>query len=116
MRKAAFILAILLIYAPSFAVTKEKPRISGRDGHSLKVLVYSPDSSSSRKSTGVLWIHEGRYVTGMPSMEGIMGRPPALIEKYGAVVISPGYRLGEVWRLAILFLSAGIPASSLKDA
>ena len=36
MRKAAFILAILLICTPSLAIKKEKMRISGRDGHSLK--------------------------------------------------------------------------------
>ena len=98
MRKVSFILAILLICTPSFAIKKEKVRISGRDGHSLKVLVYSPDTLSSRKATGVLWLHGGGYITGMPSMAGMMGRPPALVEKYGAVVISPGYRLGKEGR------------------
>ena len=98
MRKALCILAILLICVPSFAMRKVKVLISSHDGHSVKVLVYSPDSPSEDRTTGVLWIHGGGYITGMPSMAGMMGRPPALIEKYGAIVISPGYRLGKAGR------------------
>ncbi len=42
--------------------------------------------------TGVLWIHGGGYITGMPEMAHFT-RARDLVIKYGAVVISPGYRL-----------------------
>mgnify|MGYP002621999698 FL=1 len=41
---------------------------------------------------GVLWIHGGGYITGMKEMV-YMGRAMDLVRKYGAVVVSPGYRL-----------------------
>ena len=44
---------------------------------------------------GILWIHGGGYMTGMASMVyASCGR--MLARKYGAVVVSPGYRLA--WR------------------
>ena len=42
--------------------------------------------------TGVLWIHGGGYATGMPEMV-YFTRAKDLVEKSGAVVISPDYRL-----------------------
>lgn len=41
---------------------------------------------------GVLWIHGGGYMLGMKEIV-FMGRAEALVKKYGAVVLSPGYRL-----------------------
>ena len=41
---------------------------------------------------GVLWIHGGGYVTGMKEMV-FMSRAVDLVERFGAVVVSPGYRL-----------------------
>ena len=41
---------------------------------------------------GVLWIHGGGYILGMKEMV-YMGRAVDLVKKYGAVVVSPGYRL-----------------------
>ena len=41
---------------------------------------------------GILWIHGGGYILGMKEMVYI-SRAISLVEKYGAIVISPGYRL-----------------------
>ena len=43
--------------------------------------------------TGILWLHGGGYISGMKSMAKWVGRPKELVRKYGAVVVSPGYRL-----------------------
>ena len=45
-----------------------------------------------RKAPGVLWIHGSGYITGMKEMVH-MSRAVNLVKKYGAVVVSPGYRL-----------------------
>lgn len=44
------------------------------------------------KTPGILWIHGGGYVTGMVGMV-YMSRAFPLVKKYGAVVVSPAYRL-----------------------
>ena len=44
---------------------------------------------------GLLWIHGGGYVLGMKEMV-YMSRAADLVRKYGALVVSPGYRLA--WR------------------
>ena len=41
---------------------------------------------------GVLWIHGGGYITGMPEMV-FFTQARSLAQRHGAVVISPGYRL-----------------------
>ena len=41
---------------------------------------------------GVLWIHGGGYATGMKEMV-FMSRAVDLVERFGAVVVAPGYRL-----------------------
>ncbi len=43
---------------------------------------------------GVLWIHGGGYITGMARMV-YMSRALPLVKKYGAVVVSPEYRLAK---------------------
>ena len=63
------------------------------DGRRMKLLVLSPaDKAPKEKRTGVLWIHGGGYVTGMAETVCI-SRAKALVKRYGAVVVSPGYRL-----------------------
>lgn len=57
----------------------------------MKLLVLRPDPAP-RNAVGILWIHGGGYVTGMASMV-YMSRALPLVKKYGAVVISPEYRL-----------------------
>ena len=59
----------------------------------LKLLILSPCTADEGIAhPGVLWIHGGWYVTGMSEMV-YMSRAKALVSKYGAVVISPEYRL-----------------------
>ncbi|MBQ6576913.1 MAG: alpha/beta hydrolase [Bacteroidales bacterium] len=102
--KAGTFLAAALIFLSLFplhaerGMKKEKAHVICKDGHRMKILIYSPDSPAEEPSTGVLWIHGGGYITGMASMAGMMGRPPALVKKYGAVVISPEYRLAKKGR------------------
>lgn len=59
----------------------------------LTLLILSPaDNKLGNKRPGVLWIHGGGYITGMASMVH-MSRAANLVKKYGAVVVSPEYRL-----------------------
>ena len=57
----------------------------------IPALILRPVKRSSI-SVAVLWIHGGGYVTGMKEMV-YMSRAVDLIKKYGATVVSPGYRL-----------------------
>ncbi len=45
-----------------------------------------------REAPGILWIHGGGYILGMKEMV-YMSRAVDLVKKFGAVVVSPGYRL-----------------------
>ena len=54
-------------------------------------LVLSPNEAPVL-ATGVLWIHGGGYILGMKEMVH-MSRVVDLVKKFGAVVVSPGYRL-----------------------
>lgn len=54
-------------------------------------LVLSPNEAPVL-ATGVLWIHGGGYILGMKEMVH-MSRAVDLVKKFGAVVVSPGYRL-----------------------
>lgn len=44
------------------------------------------------RATGVLWLHGGGYILGMKEMVH-MSRAVDLVKKFGAVIVSPGYRL-----------------------
>ena len=57
----------------------------------MKLLILSPKDTHTYR-TGVLWIHGGGYVTGMAGTVH-MSRARNLVRKYGAVVVSPAYRL-----------------------
>ena len=57
----------------------------------LPALVLSPTTVPVR-ATGVLWLHGGGYILGMKEMVH-MSRAVDLVKKFGAVVVSPGYRL-----------------------
>ena len=62
-------------------------------GRPMKLLVLRPAGGPRPGGRpGVLWIHGGGYVTGMAEMVHI-SRAAALTGKYGAVVVSPAYRL-----------------------
>ncbi|MBP1551432.1 MAG: alpha/beta hydrolase [Oscillospiraceae bacterium] len=64
------------------------------DETELELLVLRPtiNVKPKEKTTGILWIHGGGYVTGMAKMI-YMSRAIGLVKKYGAVVITPEYRL-----------------------
>lgn len=57
----------------------------------IPALVLSPEELSA-PAAGVLWIHGGGYISGMKEMVYI-SRAVELVKSFGAVVVSPGYRL-----------------------
>ncbi len=72
-----------------YTVEKKRIHSTGRD---IKVLILKPSCSKKNPSPGILWIHGGGYVTGMAGMI-YMSRALDLVKKYGAVVVTPEYRL-----------------------
>lgn len=62
--------------------------------HRMKLPVLRPtvNNQPKEKTPGILWIHGGGYAVGMASMV-FMSRAKRLVTEYGAVVISPEYRL-----------------------
>ena len=69
---------------------REIRHIPARTGHQ-KLIILRP-AGQQGPVPGILWIHGGGYMTGMAAMVyGSCGR--MLARKYGAVVVSPGYRL-----------------------
>ena len=73
--------------------TKETVRIPSC-GRQMKLLIFRPvkNAKSPSKTPGILWIHGGGYMTGMAEMI-YMSRALPLVKKYGAVVVTPQYRL-----------------------
>ena len=70
---------------------KSEKRYIPSSGGKMKIIVMHPKNQNSR-IPGILWIHGGGYSAGMAEMvHASCGR--MLAEKYGAVVISPDYRL-----------------------
>lgn len=61
-------------------------------GVPLRILRPTIAAKPAEKTPGILWIHGGGYATGMAAMV-YMSRAMALVKKYGAVVVSPEYRL-----------------------
>lgn len=73
--------------------TKTRRVVISSEGHPMKLLVLCPRGDAPAGGRpGILWIHGGGYLTGMPEMV-YMSRAKNLARKYGAVVVSPGYRL-----------------------
>ncbi len=60
---------------------------------SMKVILLRP-ADAAVSVPGILWIHGGGYVLGMASMVHF-SQGKMLAQKYGAVVISPEYRLAK---------------------
>lgn len=58
---------------------------------SIPALVLSP-KGGAQNAAGILWIHGGGYIAGMKEMVH-MSRAVDLVKRFGAVVVSPGYRL-----------------------
>lgn len=61
-------------------------------GVSLLILRPTKTAKDRAQTPGILWIHGGGYATGMAGMV-YMSRALNLVRKYGAVVVSPEYRL-----------------------
>lgn len=61
-------------------------------GVPLLILRPTKAAKESAQTPGILWIHGGGYVTGMAGMI-YMSRALDLVRKYGAVVVTPAYRL-----------------------
>ncbi|MBQ6834849.1 MAG: alpha/beta hydrolase fold domain-containing protein [Lachnospiraceae bacterium] len=60
----------------------------------LFILHPTINAKPKERTPGILWIHGGGYVTGMAQMI-YMSRAMDLVKKYGAVVITPEYRLSK---------------------
>ena len=67
------------------------PKASGGTG-SVSVPAGALAGAATGGAPGILWIHGGGYRIGMKEMV-YMGRAENLVRRFGAVVISPGYRL-----------------------
>lgn len=61
-------------------------------GMNMLVLQPTANRKPKDKTPGILWIHGGGYVVGMARMIYI-SRALNLVKKYGAVVVTPEYRL-----------------------
>ncbi len=75
---------------PDKEIKTKKIKIKAGDRF-IPALVLSAKNGAFNE-TGILWIHGGGYIMGMKEMV-YMSRAVDLVKKYGAVVISPGYRL-----------------------
>lgn len=75
---------------PDPAVRVRKLRIQTPHGN-IPALILSPKQTPVN-ATGVLWLHGGGYIAGMKEMVH-MSRAVDLVKRFGAVVLSPGYRL-----------------------
>ena len=76
-----------------YVVEKKKISSTGRD---IEILVLRPlkNARPKSKTPGILWIHGGGYRTGMAGMI-YMSRALNLVKTYGAVVVTPEYRLSN---------------------
>ena len=76
-----------------YVVEKKKISSTERD---IEILVLRPlkNARPKSKTPGILWIHGGGYRTGMTEMI-YMSRALNLVKTYGAVVVTPEYRLSH---------------------
>jgi acetyl esterase/lipase len=66
--------------------------IPRRDGKQLRIMVYRARRHSATKVPGLLWMHGGGYLIGLPEQDVATYR--RLIEASECVVVAPDYRLG----------------------
>lgn len=64
-------------------------------GGRLRMLVVRPANEADRTGPGVLWLHGGGYVSGMPEMV-YMSRAIDLVTRCGATIIAPAYTLSFI--------------------
>jgi acetyl esterase/lipase len=58
----------------------------------IRMIIIKPSERRAELTPGILWLHGGGYISGMPEMV-FFTRGFALVRKYGAVVVAPAYRL-----------------------
>lgn len=77
----------------NYTVKKIQLVIEGRD---MDVYIVKPtvNKKNPTQTPGILWIHGGGYVTGSAKMF-YYRRAIQLVKKYGAVVVTPEYRLSK---------------------
>lgn len=80
----------MLIMKPCPGIRVQKIYIPS-EARRIPALVLSPEELSA-PAAGVLWIHGGGYISGMKEMVYI-SRAVELVKSFGAVVVSPDYRL-----------------------
>lgn len=78
---------------PYKSIRVQKLRIPTPHG-GIPALLLSPVDAPSN-ATGVLWLHGGGYAVGMKEMV-YASRAADLVRDFGAVVLSPGYRLSPL--------------------
>ena len=81
---------IMKAFRPPADVTARNVYVPREDGTNLRLLVLSRGEQVA--ATGVLWLHGGGYVTGMPEMV-YGGMPPYMLRERPCVVVCPDYRL-----------------------
>ena len=74
-----------------FLTEKRKIRVGK---HWVRLRIVHPVGAPEEKHTGVLWIHGGGYQSGS-SKDVYVTRALSLTVKYGAVIVSPDYRLSK---------------------
>jgi acetyl esterase/lipase len=62
--------------------------------HRVKLLILRPLARSAEKAPGVLWVHGGGYQSGS-AKDVFVTRALSLVVKFGAVLVSPDYRLSK---------------------
>lgn len=78
---------------PYKSIRDQKLRLPTPHG-GIPALLLSPVDAPSN-ATGVLWLHGGGYAVGMKEMV-YASRAADLVRDFGAVVLSPGYRLSPL--------------------
>ena len=74
-----------------FAIEKRSIPVGER---CVKLLILRPLARSAEKAPGVLWVHGGGYQSGS-AKDVFVTRALSLVVKFGAVLISPDYRLSK---------------------
>lgn len=86
------------------------------EGTEIDLFILCPtiNAKPKEKTPGILWIHGGGYVTGMAKMI-YMSRAINLVKKYGAVVVTPEYRLSKEAPYPAALLDCYAALKYLKD-
>ena len=84
---------VMRAFRPPADVMARSVYVPRGDGTNLRLLVLSL-VDGPKEAAGVLWLHGGGYVTGMPEM-AYGGMPPHMLRERPCVVVCPDYRLAS---------------------